>query len=64
MSLLSQLGLILPEILAPWSLGVSVHARKRFPDLALVAMNNPLYPRISVVRPFSIQNEKKTFGTY
>ena len=32
-----------PENVAPSSLGVSVHARKRFADLALGAMNNPLY---------------------
>ena len=39
-----------PENLAPSSLSVSVHARKRFPDLALGAMTNPLYPTTWVGR--------------
>ena len=38
-----------PENLAPSSLGVSVHARKRFPDLALGAMKNPLYHSLRVI---------------
>ena len=36
-------SLRVPENLAPSSLGVSVHARKRFPDLAHGAMKNNLY---------------------